>query len=799
MSLFLEAIELEPARRARWMEDACGGDEGLRRMVEEMIAADGEQGVLDTPAVAALEVDEPSPERVGPFRILGVLGRGGMGVVYEAEQDTPRRRVAVKLLRPGTLSRSLTARFRYEAELLGRLQHPGIAQVYAAGAEESEGISRPWIAMELVRGVRLDEHARGLTLPERLELLARVADAVHHAHQRGVIHRDLKCANVLVEPTGEPKVLDFGVARAEGADLRASLRTIPGQIVGTLQTMSPEQAMASADLDARTDVYSLGVMAYELLAGRSPLELEDLPLHAALQRVIRDEPPLLGTLDRTLAGDVQVVVAKALEKDRERRYASAAAFAADLRRIQAREPVEARPPSSVYLLSKLARRHLGLAVGGGLAALAALVGLTAFALQARATARAEVRAADEARAVAAIDGFLIQDLLAAPDPRVRGRDVRVLDVLDGAAAKAGEVFAESPELLARVRATLGKSYLALDELPLAEQNLRAALAWFREHRGEGDPLTLETEGTLIEFLIARQDTDEVLPLARASLARQRAVFGPDHRTTLTTATNLATAIFRSGELAESEALLRDVIARRERTLGADDTATLLARENLATVLVIGGRQDEALREREAALALRRARYGERDPGTLIARLYLAQHHLGMSMLTDPVPTFETLLEETRAVFGERHRLTGDALLGLGAALERAGRPEDALDACEQAIELFTAVLGASHESTLEARIQTTQLLQRLGMIDESVAMAEECLADRERGTGDPISLGRTRLLAGETRLTAGDRERAAEHLRAALEALEDAHAPIAESFRARARAALARAESAAGD
>src|SRR5262245_30597771 len=215
-------------------------------MVEEMIAADGTPGGLDAPALAAVEAEEPRLERIGPFRILAVLGRGGMGVVYEAEQETPHRRVAVKVLRPGTLSRSLTARFRYEAELLGRLQHPGIAQVFAAGADESEGFSRPWIAMELVRGVPLDEHARvhALAIPERLELLARVADAVHHAHQRGVIHRDLKCANVLVDVAGDPKVLDFGVAHAEGPELRASLRTTPGLIVGTLQTMSPEQAMA---------------------------------------------------------------------------------------------------------------------------------------------------------------------------------------------------------------------------------------------------------------------------------------------------------------------------------------------------------------------------------------------------------------------------------------------------------------------------------------------------------------------------------------------------------------------------
>ena len=791
--IFLAAVELETERRARWIEEACSGDEELRHTVEEMIAADGRSGVLDEPAFSAADVEEPVPERIGPFRILAVLGRGGMGVVYEAEQEAPQRRVAVKMLRPGLLSRSLTARFRYEAELLGRLQHPGIAQVFAAGAEELQGVSRPWIAMELVRGVRIDAHARALDVRERLELLARVADAVHHAHQRGIVHRDLKSANVLVDEAGDPKVLDFGIARAEGAESHASLRTSPGEIVGTLQTMSPEQAMASADLDARTDIYSLGVVAYEVLAGRAPLLLSNLPLHAALRRVVEDEPPRLGTLDRALSGDVEVVVAKALEKDRERRYASAAAFAADLRRIPAGEPVEARPPSSVYLLSKLARRHRGLTVGVGLALLATVAGLTAFALQARATARADSRAAAEAQAAAAIDGYLIQDLLAAPDPRVRGRDVRVLDVLQGAAARAADAFADSPERLARVRATLGKSFLALDELELAEQNLRASLAWLRAQRGENDPLTLETEGTLIELLTARQRRDEVLPLARASLARQRAVLGPDHRTTLTTATNLATTIFQGGELAEAETMLRDVIARRERTLGVDDTATLLARENLASVLVRTGRLDEGIREREASLALRRARYGERDPGTLQARLFVAQERLGQETLRDPVATLEALIEELRTVFGERHHRVGEAMSSLASALERSGRPEDALGAYEQTIELLTAALGARHETTIVAKCKTIEALQRLGMLEQAVALAEECVADSEAGSGGPISLGIARLLAGETQLATGDRERAALHLRVAVELFGGAQEPIAKTFLARAHAALARA------
>jgi tetratricopeptide (TPR) repeat protein len=676
------------------------------------------------------------------------------------------------------------------------LQHPGIAQVYAAGTEESEGGTRPWIAMELVRGTPLLEFAREheLDRPARLELVARIADAVHHAHQRGIIHRDLKSANVLVDEAGDPKVLDFGVARAEGAELRATLTTTPGLIVGTLQTMSPEQAEASPDLDARTDVYSLGAIAYELLSGRPPLELTALPLSVALLKLLQDEPIRLGAIDRSLAGDIQVVVSKALEKQRDRRYASAAAFAADLRRILCGEPVEAHPPSTMYLLSKLARRHRGLAIGAGLALLASAAGLVAFALQSRATARAERAAAQESRASAAIDDFLLQDLIRSPDPRVKGRDVRVLDVLEGAAAHAEEVFAEDPELLARVRSTLGKSFLALDELELAEVNLRSALAWLVEHRGERFEGTLETESTLIELLAAREAAEEAEPLARSSLARQREVLGRDHPTTLATATNLATVLMRLGELEESESILLEVIEARERTRGVDDTTTLLAHENLAVVLLMDGRILESIRRRASALALRRARYGDRDPGTLLARLNLASSQLGARSLPDSISTFEGLLEEMRLVFGERHHQTSRATMGLAGALARAGRVEEALERFEEVVLLRREVLGPGHTETLDAQLGLIQALASNGMFEEAAGVAQECLAEQEAFRGNPFSLGLAQLVAGETQIAVGRVEQGRDHLEAALQALEGIAGPAPKEFRARARAGLARTE-----
>jgi eukaryotic-like serine/threonine-protein kinase len=397
-ALFQQAADLNPEQRSAFLDERCAGDPDLHAAVLELLHFDAKAqnapDFMHSPAAdvrAGLPTEWEVPAFIGRYRILRRHGEGGMGTVYEAEQDNPRRTVALKVIRPGLVSPELVKRFNHEAQILARLQHSGIAQVYEAGMGEN---GQPFFAMEFIRGMPLDEYARsrGLDAVARLELLARVCDAVQHAHEKGVIHRDLKPGNILVDETGGPKVLDFGVARVTATDLLTSAsRTQAGQLLGTLGYMSPEQIAADpAGLDARSDVYTLGVILFELLVHRLPYQLEQLPAHQAARVIQQQEPSRLGSIDTLYRGDVEILVGKALEKDKTRRYASAGDLASDIRRYLRGEAILARPASALYQLRKFARRNRALVAGASGIFAALLVGTVVsilFALRAAENAR----------------------------------------------------------------------------------------------------------------------------------------------------------------------------------------------------------------------------------------------------------------------------------------------------------------------------------------------------------------------------------------------------------------------------
>ncbi len=773
-ALFDELCDLDARERERRLAALRGAQPEVAAEVEALLRADeSAESPLDTPTGLGAPRAE-RPERIGDFRILGELGRGGMGVVWLAEQDKPRRRVALKVLRNGLLGAEAMSRFAREGDVLGRLGHPSIAKVYEAGTADLGGESCAYLAMELVDGRGLSEWAREArpSLEARVDVLAKIADAVQHAHDRHIVHRDLKPSNLMVDAEGRPRVLDFGVARiTDGDDAGSTAVTRTGAVIGTLQYMSPEQVRGdSSAVDGRSDIYALGAIAYELLCGERPYDVGGMAMHRAARVVVDTDPPLLGTRDGELRGDLETIVAKALEKDPRRRYESAARFAEDLRRHASDLPILARPMTRTYRARKFVRRHRILVTATGAVIFALLLGLAGTAWKAREAQSAAARA--EERMDRAVEvSRLMTDFFASIDPEREGPDARVLHMIERSEAILDDDGGRSPLVTAALHEAIGRGYLAIGAWDKAERHVRAGLALRESNGAEAWELadSLGALGTLIERSGGAEPAVTRDLLARAALLREES-YGPHHPATLEAQRRLARFDWAHGDRTDVIDRLRAILRETEAAPLATPSAVVAARNALAVSLGDAGELTEAAELAERSLEDIRARMGEDHLRTATAQLLVGQLYRELGRPDEAAELFEAALATRVERLGPDHPDVAMVHGDLGTLLVGMRRHEEALTHMYRHLEIMRALREEPSRARFGPLMGVATSLLELGRVDEAASLLEEAERNATPDSG-VTDEDRARLLEaiGVTKSWRGD-------LEGALAAQESANA-----------------------
>jgi len=804
--LFNAALERQDAvERARFLNEACGADAALRERVEKLLRAQEEIGGfmaqpsrklagfdLSQSKSAGVPLTEMPGDKIGRYKLLQQIGEGGCGVVYMAEQEEPvRRRVALKVIKLGMDTKQVIARFEAERQALALMDHPNIAKVLDAGATET---GRPYFVMELVRGNKITEFCDENKIPteDRLKLFIQVCQAIQHAHQKGVIHRDIKPSNILVtvnDGVPVPKVIDFGIAKATNNQplTDKTLFTAFEQFIGTPAYMSPEQAeLSGVDIDTRTDIYSLGVVLYELLTGGPPFDQKML-LAAGLdemRRTIREVEPVKPSTRLTqelvaadvsplqshpenarnvradsrrllqeIKGDLDWIAMKCLEKDRARRYETANGLAMDIERHLNCEPVVARPPSRLYEFQKTVRRHwFGFAATATLILVLTLgVAVSAWqALRARqaetlATQRlAEVSAERDAKEVArqeaeAISTFM-SEVFQSPDPTRDGRTITVAETLDRAAKKLETKLAGQPARRARLQRILGNTYHALGlyrrAIPLRER--------VRDHhRAVSGPVhldTLKVMNDLAHSYFAAGRRDEAIKLCEEALTLCRKVLGPEHPDTLWPMGNLGYFYFNAGRLNEALKLREEELALRRKVLGREHPGALGVLGDLAYSYFNAGRLDEALKLSEEELALRRKVLGPEHPDTLYTLGALAGFYFNAGRRDEAIKLSEEALTLRRKGLGPGHPDTLSAMSALSGFYFDVGRHDEALQLREEELALRRKVFGPEHSYTLWSMRALADSYLQADRVADAIPLLAVASTLRPEITGSAVKL-----------------------------------------------------------
>ncbi|MBI3450208.1 MAG: tetratricopeptide repeat protein [Acidobacteria bacterium] len=758
----------------------------------------------DQPTLAGRPQGDAPEERVPRYRLIQRIGEGGMGDVYLADQLEPiKRKVALKIVKRGLDTREVLARFDVERQTLALMDHAAIATVLDAGSTES---GRPYFAMEYVQGEPItrwcDRHR--LSIRERLELFVKVCDGVQHAHQKGIIHRDLKPTNILVAgdaASPQPKIIDFGIAKAMTRGTGEVTRiTELGQLVGTPEYMSPEQAgLTAQDVDTRADIYALGVILYELVTGALPFESDDLrslPPEEMRRRIRDEDPPRLSTraarLGARLAaaasnrqvrperfpdhvrGDLEWITARAMEKDRARRYETANDLARDLERHLRHEPVLASPPSTMYRLGKLARRHrVAFAAGGLVAAILVVASVVSTALYFQAQ-KAAAAAAIEAGKSAQVAKFM-EEMLEGVGPSVAlGRDTKLMrEILDRTAARVDKELKAQPLVEAELRMTLGRTYFDLGELAPAKTQFEKALAILKGEKGERDAATLRAASRLGTTMYQLGDLKGAEASLTATARAQTEIFGADDPDALRTQSDLSMVLVYGSKLDEAEKLVKRILPGLKKAFGPSGQTTREAMNNLAQAYTDASRLPEAEALYKEILEATLSDLGPEHPGTLEIQINLGWLYRHEERLREADAMTAGALATMRRVLGNEHPMTQIGVNNLAVIYKAEKKYKEAEPLYIENVESGKRTLGAQHPETVVGIINLAGFHRTVGDCAKGEPEADEAIrAIESHDFGEFLAGAGAYFVRGSCRADVGRYAESEPDLLKALEKLE---------------------------